>query len=137
MLTAAQPQPLQPPHMYSWGVPLHANIVPPSTNQYCPILTQYHQVSTSTNLYCFCLGTTDSCTVYPGSCFLRFSVSVSKKLFSKREFHICNHVTTIKKLLFNTDCGEVFPPFEKLETSQVHKMRRTPLFNENKQENHF
>ena len=32
------------------------------------ILTQYHQVATSTKLYCFCLGTTDSCTVYPGSC---------------------------------------------------------------------
>ena len=43
--------------------------VPSYINQYRFILTQYHQVSTSTNLYCFCLGTTDSCTVYPGSCF--------------------------------------------------------------------
>ena len=34
------------------------------------ILTQYHQASTNTNLNCFCLGITDFCTVYPGSCYL-------------------------------------------------------------------
>ena len=43
--------------------------MPSYINQYRFILTQYHQVSTSINLYCFCLGTTDSCTVYPRSCF--------------------------------------------------------------------
>ena len=25
----------------------HADLVPPSTNQYCPILTLYHQISTA------------------------------------------------------------------------------------------
>ena len=32
------------------------------------ILTQYHQVWSSTNLYCCCLRIRDFCTVYPGSC---------------------------------------------------------------------
>ena len=54
----------------------YTDLVPPSTdpvpsfiNQYRSILTRYHQVSTSTNLYCCCLGIIDSCTVYPGSCY--------------------------------------------------------------------
>ena len=46
------------------------------------ILTQYHHVSTSTNLFCCCLGITDFCTVYPGSCF-HF---VSPENF--RDFHL-------------------------------------------------
>ena len=50
-------------------VPPSTDPVPSYINQYRFIMTQYHQVSTSTNLYCFCLGTTDSCTVYHGSCF--------------------------------------------------------------------
>ena len=63
--------------------------VPPSTSRYRFLLTQYHhiststtpywpktnQVSTNTNLYCCCLGITDFCTVYPGSCFIFVSVS--------------------------------------------------------------
>ena len=51
-------------------VPPSTDPVPPSTNQYHSILTRYHQVSTNTNLYIFCFGITDSCTVYPGSCFI-------------------------------------------------------------------
>ena len=48
---------------------LTRDLVPSYINQYLSILTQYHQVSTSTNLYCCCLGITDFCTVYPGCCF--------------------------------------------------------------------
>ena len=51
--------------------------VSPSTNQYRSILTQYHQLSTCTNLYCCCLGITDSCTVYPGSCYLNNCVTAA------------------------------------------------------------
>ena len=60
---------------------LYTNLVPPSTdpvpsyiNQCHSILTQYHQVSTSTNLYCCCLAIAHSCTVYPGSCSFFFSL---------------------------------------------------------------
>ena len=49
-------------------MPPSTDPVPPSTNQHHSILTWYHQVSTISNLYCCCLGITDSCTVYPGSC---------------------------------------------------------------------
>ena len=56
-------------------VPPSTDPVPPCTNQYHSILTQHHQVSTSTNLDCCCLGITDFCTVYPGSCFIFVSVS--------------------------------------------------------------
>ena len=46
-------------------------------------LTQYDHGSTITNLYCFCLGTTDSCTVYPGSCSLRLHFKVNcSEIFS-------------------------------------------------------
>ena len=57
-----------------WPSTTKCQPVPPSTepvplyiNQYHTILTQYHQVSTSINLYCCCMGITDFCTVYPGS----------------------------------------------------------------------
>ena len=51
------------------SIPTYTDPVPSYINQYCLLLTQYHQLSTSTNLYCCWLGITDSCTVYPGSCF--------------------------------------------------------------------
>ena len=53
-------------------MPPSTDPVPPSTNQYHSILTWYHKVSTISNLYCCRLGITDSCTVYPGSCFICF-----------------------------------------------------------------
>ena len=55
--------------------------------QYHSILTQYQQVSTSTPLYCCYLRTTDSCTVYPGSC-------------SKVCYH--QHITQIRPKIFTT-----------------------------------
>ena len=75
------------------SIPTYTDPVPSYINQYHLLLTQYHQVptaaafywpsvimyqpvplhtdqvSTRTNLYSCCLGITDSCTVYPGSCF--------------------------------------------------------------------
>ena len=84
-------------------LPPSADPVPPNNNKYRPILTQYHHLSTSTafywpsttkyqqlppytdpvppsiNLYCCCMGITDFCTVYPGSCFVKYSENLNKK----------------------------------------------------------
>ena len=37
---------------FTQAVPIYTDPVPPNTNQYCLILTQYHQVPTSTTLNC-------------------------------------------------------------------------------------
>jgi len=61
---------LVPPSINNYQpLPHSTDPVPSYINQYHSILTQYHQVSTNTNLYYCCLGITDFCTVYPGSCF--------------------------------------------------------------------
>ena len=47
-------------------LPTSTDPVPSSINQYHSILTQYHQVSTSTKLYCCCLGLQTSAQFTPG-----------------------------------------------------------------------
>ena len=63
-------------------VPASTDPLPLYINQYHSILTQYHQVSTSTNLYCCCMEITDFCTVYPGSCYHRKQRRKYRPLFS-------------------------------------------------------
>ena len=51
-------------------LPLSTDPVPSYIKQYHSIPTQYQQVSTSTPPFCCYSRTTDSCTVYPGSCHI-------------------------------------------------------------------
>ena len=47
-------------------LPTSSDPVPSYINQYHSVLTQYHQVSTSTKLYCCCLGLQTSAQFTPG-----------------------------------------------------------------------
>ena len=93
--------------------------VPPCTNQCCPILTQYHQVSTSTNLYCCCLGITDFCTVYPGSCSFVFHEKAKRiqqgHLLEERQTVLC------RSILFVVNC-KIFSEINFI--CSPHMMRR-------------
>ena len=63
----------------------------------CLLLTQYHQVPTSTNLYCCCLGITDSCTVYPWSCYKK-SLTPTSKIAKNRQLGAKQYKLQSKKL---------------------------------------
>ena len=79
-------------------VPPFTDPVPSYIKQYHSILTQYQQVSTSTPLYCCYLRTTDSYTVYPGSCHssLGSFLSLSESENSRDEWRMNERLKQVK-----------------------------------------